>query len=235
MFWNRSGAALLALASFVHEILAELAVLAIAVLFLIQWRNEESLRHPYEALLIAVVMVVGSILDRASLRRMEKVVGDNDVSELLSEAYRSGSLDEDDTYRRRGTFSQLLSAVMPFQIVATAVLALALITAIQNMRTEENLWPAIAAIGLSELMYFGSMLEGEAVADELVVVSRRWVRRRDARAAAPQPLTELPPAPTPAAAEPVRPPIRRVRYLCELLALAWIWSRWMLRIKTRRF
>jgi hypothetical protein len=44
--------------------------------------------------------------------------------------------------------------------------------------SEWTMWPAVVAIALSEIMYIGWMFEGEAVADELAVVSRRWTRRR---------------------------------------------------------
>jgi hypothetical protein len=91
---------------------------------------------------------------------------------------------------------------------------------------EWNPWPAAAAIVLGELVYIGWMFEGEAIAAELVAVSRRWVRRR----AVPGPSEAswrdiellrllLPGAALPLpAAEPIEIPVSQVRRLCALLA-----------------
>jgi transposase len=48
----------------------------------------------------------------------------------------------------------------------------------EPVNPEWSTWPAIAAIALSELMYLGWMVEGEAASQELIAISRRWSRRR---------------------------------------------------------
>jgi hypothetical protein len=72
--------------------------------------------------------------------------------------------------------------------------------------------PAIVAIVLSEFMYVGWMFEGEAIAEDLVLLSRRWDRRRRiALAAAASERSATGPAAPPPAAEaretqPASPP-----------------------------
>jgi hypothetical protein len=237
-------------ARYLHEAIAVIAVLWLALLFLDHWDRNEVMPYPVAAFAIAVILLAGGTLARASVRSMSRVVADDDVAELLNVAYPSLS----DPPYQPASLQRWLPLVMPVQIVATAIIGLYLIVSIVSIQTgappaeppakaapaaasasteasakpasspERQTWPAIAAIALSELAYLGWIFEGEAAAQELVALSRRWARRRAASAPhatdnvktegdAPKAVPETSPAPS-----PLPGPARRAREICKLLA-----------------
>jgi len=114
-----------------HEALAAMAVLWLALLFLDNWHHRSVMPYPVAALALAVILALGSTLARASMRSMSRVIADDDVAELLDVAYSSTGASPDPVYQQ-SSLQRLLPLIMSVQIAATAGIGLYLMISIQT-------------------------------------------------------------------------------------------------------
>jgi hypothetical protein len=167
----------------IHALLAAVAALAFVGLFAWEWYRGEALQNPVPAMLIVLTLALGAELARRIALRLERVRGTGAVSALLRVANTSEKKEEQDGMdespgRRR---SRLILYVMSLQIALTGaagIAVLAVLIQFAGPRTEVGFdaWPGVASIILLEGMYIAWLAEGQAAADELILVARRWVR-----------------------------------------------------------
>ncbi len=175
-------------ARFYHELAAAVAILAFAWLFAQHWKLGETFPYPIAASLIILSLAVGAGIARTVAGRLERVGNSSAVLALLRIA---DTLETEDDYAdpAQRWANGLTLIVMNLQIAVTGLAGVALVFQFNlNSPTsgqpldEVNAWPGVAAIVLLEGIYLAWLAEGRAVAEELMLVSRRWIRTRGATA-----------------------------------------------------
>jgi hypothetical protein len=184
------------LARGVHELATAAAVLTFAWLFATHWRLGDALPYPIAASLIILSLAVGAGIARTTAWRLERVGSIGAVAALLRIAdrvEREGD-DHDSVLRGGATASGLTLNVMNLQIALTGIAGVALVVLLNFASPvplkELDAWPGVASIVLLEGIYAAWLAEGRAVAEELMLVGRRWLRTREVDTTTPNP--ELP-------------------------------------------
>jgi len=187
----------------VHEFATAAAVLTFAGLFATHWRLGDALPYPIAASLIILSLAVGAGIARTIAWRLERVGSIGAVAALLRIADHVERKDDnqDSVPRGAATASGLTLCVMNLQIALTGIAGWALVVLFNFASTvplsaspgplkELDAWPGVASIVLLEGIYAAWLAEGRAVAEELMLVGRRWLRTKEVHTKNPDP--ELP-------------------------------------------
>lgn len=172
---------------------AAAAALALIVLFSWNWLSHPPVRYPVVAIAIAGILLVGAAAGQILWTRSNRIKGIPEVRQLLSaiDAAQPNPSFHD------GDWLKVTSNVMSLQLIITGLAGVLLIILVQfpggpapspapsgaasTTLPEWDAWPLVAAIAMSEAVYLAWLAEARAVADELILVSRRWARSRQTR------------------------------------------------------
>lgn len=171
----------------VHELGTAAAVFAFALLFANHWRLGNAFPYPIAASLIILSLAVGAGIARTTAWRLERVGSMAGVTALLRIAdrvEREKHDDDIDVLQVGARPSGLTQSVMSLQIALTGIAGAALVVLLNfaghGPLKELDAWPGVASIILSEAIYAAWLAEGRTVAEELILVGRRWLRTREA-------------------------------------------------------